>query len=97
MTDTALTGAAPPSDAGLVPSPFDCYLAFRGLRTLHVRMPRHMRNALTVATFLEQHPCVEKVLYPGLPSHPQVRAGVKIYNLELLEHEMSAVQVAFRV
>ncbi|XP_037075051.1 cystathionine gamma-lyase-like [Pollicipes pollicipes] len=58
-------------DIGLVPSPFDCYLAFRGIRTLHLRMPRHMSGALRVAHFLESHPHVERVLYPGLESHPQ--------------------------
>ncbi|GAB6028914.1 hypothetical protein CHUAL_004713 [Chamberlinius hualienensis] len=56
---------------GLVPSPFDCFLVNRGLKTLHVRMKEHMRNGIAVATFLESHPCVTKVLYPGLPSHPQ--------------------------
>ena len=60
------------SDAGMVPGPFDCYLAFRGMRTLHVRMPHHMRGAVHVAKFLEGHPHVESVLYPGLESHPQV-------------------------
>ncbi|XP_043236722.1 cystathionine gamma-lyase-like [Amphibalanus amphitrite] len=58
-------------DSGMVPGPFDCYLAFRGMRTLHVRMPHHMRGALHVAKFLEDHPHVERVLYPGLESHPQ--------------------------
>jgi len=56
---------------GGVPSPFDCYLALRGLKTLHLRMEAHARNALAVATMLEAHAAVERVLYPGLPSHPQ--------------------------
>jgi cystathionine gamma-lyase len=56
---------------GGVPSPFDCYLALRGLKTLHLRMEAHARNALVVATMLEAHAAVERVLYPGLPSHPQ--------------------------
>lgn len=56
---------------GAVPSPFDCFLVNRGLKTLHVRMERHMENGLAVARFLEKHPMVEKVLHPGLPSHPQ--------------------------
>ncbi len=55
---------------GAVPSPFDCWLLLRGLKTLAVRMERHQRNALAVATFLTQHPCVERVHYPGLPNHP---------------------------
>ncbi|OWF35533.1 cystathionine gamma-lyase-like [Mizuhopecten yessoensis] len=56
---------------GPVPSPFDCYLVNRGLKTLHVRMKEHMKNGLAVAHFLEKHPCVVKVIHPGLPSHPQ--------------------------
>lgn len=56
---------------GGVPSPFDCYLVNRSLKTLHIRMREHMKNGLAVARFLESHPCVEKVLHPGLPSHPQ--------------------------
>uniref|UniRef100_A0A0N4ZJZ5 cystathionine gamma-lyase n=1 Tax=Parastrongyloides trichosuri TaxID=131310 RepID=A0A0N4ZJZ5_PARTI len=56
---------------GLVPSPFDCYLANRGLKTLHVRMDRHYQNGLAVAKFLESNPRVDRVLYPALPSHPQ--------------------------
>eukprot|EP00937_MAST-01D_sp_MAST-1D-sp2_P001952 g1952.t1 len=59
------------NSVGAVPSPFDCYLAMRGLKTLHVRMAQHAKNALAVARFLETHPSVERVLYPGLPSHPQ--------------------------
>ncbi|KAM7287413.1 cystathionine gamma-lyase [Ixodes scapularis] len=57
--------------AGAVPSPFDCFLANRGLKTLPVRMERHMENGLKVAKFLASHPLVEKVIHPGLPSHPQ--------------------------
>jgi cystathionine gamma-lyase len=56
---------------GAVPSPFDCYLANRGLKTLPLRMERHAQNALQVARFLEGHAQVEKVRYPGLESHPQ--------------------------
>lgn len=56
--------------AGGVPSPFDCYLLLRGLRTLGVRVRRHAANAARVARFLEGHPQVSRVLYPGLPSHP---------------------------
>jgi cystathionine beta-lyase/cystathionine gamma-synthase len=55
---------------GAVPSPFDCWLLLRGLKTLHVRMDRHQHNALAVATFLSHHPRVERVHYPGLPNHP---------------------------
>src|SRR5438105_3064034 len=52
---------------GAVPSPFDCWLLLRGLKTLAVRMDRHQANALAVARFLSQHPRVERVYYPGLP------------------------------
>ncbi|KAI9914052.1 hypothetical protein PsorP6_006426 [Peronosclerospora sorghi] len=56
---------------GAVPAPFDCYMALRGLKTLHVRMAQHAHNAQAVAKYLEAHPAVEKVCYPGLSSHPQ--------------------------
>jgi cystathionine gamma-synthase len=56
--------------AGAVPSPFDCWLTVRGLKTLAVRMDRHSANAMAVAEFLESHPAVERVHYPGLPGHP---------------------------
>ena len=62
---------------GAVPAPFDCYLVNRGLKTLHVRMREHMKNGLGVAKFLEQHPAVEKVVYPGLPSHPQHKLALR--------------------
>jgi cystathionine beta-lyase/cystathionine gamma-synthase len=55
---------------GAVPSPFDCWLLLRGLKTLAVRMDRHQRNALAVATFLVHHPKIAAVHYPGLPEHP---------------------------
>jgi cystathionine gamma-lyase len=56
---------------GAVPSPMDCFLTLRGTKTLHVRMERHVDNARALATWLEKEPAVEKVIYPGLPSHPQ--------------------------
>ena len=56
---------------GAVPSPFDCWLTLLGVKTLHLRMERHASNAHAVAEFLESHPQVEKITYPGLPSHPQ--------------------------
>lgn len=52
-------------------SPFDSWLVHRGLKTLAIRMERHQENALKVAQFLEKHKQVERVIYPGLPSHPQ--------------------------
>ncbi|HET9551581.1 MAG TPA: cystathionine gamma-synthase [Anaeromyxobacteraceae bacterium] len=56
---------------GGVPSPMDAFLVLRGLKTLHLRMERHAQNAMALATFLEKHPQVERVIYPGLASHPQ--------------------------
>ncbi len=54
---------------GGVPSPFDCYLVLRGLKTLAVRMKRHVESARAIADWLARHPQVERVLYPGLPAH----------------------------
>ena len=56
---------------GAVPSPFDCWLTLLGVKTLHLRMHRHASNAQAVAEFLESHPQIEKITYPGLKSHPQ--------------------------
>jgi len=56
---------------GAIPGPQDCFLVMRGLKTLHVRMNEHQKNAFEVARFLESHPKVSKVIYPGLPSHPE--------------------------
>jgi cystathionine gamma-lyase len=56
---------------GAVPSPMDSFLVLRGLKTLHLRMARHQENATALARFLEGHAQVERVIYPGLPSHPQ--------------------------
>jgi cystathionine gamma-lyase len=55
---------------GGVPGPFDAYLTLRGIKTLALRMERHCSNALAIAQFLEKHPKVERVIYPGLASHP---------------------------
>ncbi|KAF9158701.1 hypothetical protein DFQ26_007315 [Actinomortierella ambigua] len=56
---------------GAVPSAFDCFLANRGLKTLHLRMRQHAASAQAIAEFLEASPYVENVIYPGLASHPQ--------------------------
>ena len=56
---------------GAVPSPFDCWLPLLGIKTLSLRMNRHCENAQAIGEFLESHPKVEMVTYPGLPSHPQ--------------------------
>jgi len=57
--------------AGAVPSPFDCYLVLRGIKTLPIRMRRCSQTAAALAGWLERHPAVRRVLYPGLRSHPQ--------------------------
>ena len=62
---------------GSIMSPFDSFLVLRSLKTLAVRMERHCKNAMKIAHFLEQHPAIEKVYYPGLPSHPQHQIALK--------------------
>ena len=57
--------------SGPVPGPMDCWLALRGLKTLPLRMRKHDENGRTIAAWLAKHPEVEKIYYPGLPSHPQ--------------------------
>lgn len=56
---------------GAVLSPFDSYLTMRGIKTLQLRMQRHNQNTLEIAHFLEKHPKIKKVIYPGLENHPQ--------------------------
>lgn len=62
---------------GVNPSPFDCWLITRGVKTLAIRMEQHQKNALAVAEFLEKHPKVKRVYYPGLSSHPQHDLALK--------------------
>ena len=62
---------------GAVPGPMDCWLVLRGLKTLHVRMRQHEENARRIASWLESHDAVERVLYPGLESHPQYDIAVE--------------------
>jgi cystathionine gamma-synthase len=57
-------------NGGAVPSPFDCWLVLRGIRSLAYRMRGHVANAARVAAFLNEHPAIERVYYPGLASHP---------------------------
>ncbi len=64
---------------GAVPGPMDCFLTLRGIKTLHLRMERHNANGLAVARYLESHPKVDRVFYPGLASHEQ--------------HELAAAQM----
>jgi cystathionine gamma-synthase len=87
---------------GAVPGPFDSWLVLRGIKTLAVRMRKHCENAQAIAGFLERHPRVEKVLYPGLPSHPghriaahQMRDFGGMVSL-LLESEEEAVALCAR-
>jgi len=67
--------------AGAVPGPQDCFLVLRGIKTLHLRMERHSSNGLAVAQFLEKHPKVLEVKYPGLASHPQHEIAKKQMRL----------------
>jgi cystathionine beta-lyase/cystathionine gamma-synthase len=66
---------------GAVPGPMDCFLILRGLKTLGIRLERHSTNALKVAQFLEDHPAVKQVIYPGLESHPQYALAQKQMRL----------------
>ncbi len=75
---------------GGVISPFNAWLIMRGMATLPIRMQCHQENALTVANFLERHPAVEKVIYPGLASHPQ-------HHLARQQMENFSGMVSFRV
>lgn len=56
---------------GAVPSPFDCYLVLRGIKTLPLRMDKHSQNAQKIAEFLQSHPKIKNVIYPGLKGHSQ--------------------------
>ena len=78
------------SHYGGVISPFNAWLILRGMATLPVRMREHARNALTVAEYLEDHPRVESVMYPGLRSHPQ-------YELAAKQMDIFSGMVSFRV
>src|SRR5690606_17298675 len=64
-------------DVGGIMSPFDAWLLLRGLKTLHVRMDRHIENAEKVLAFLQQQPAVKKIFYPTDPGHPQYELAVK--------------------
>ncbi len=59
------------NSVGAIGGPFDSFLALRGLKTLHLRMREHCKSALEIAGWLEKHPAIERVIYPGLKSHPQ--------------------------
>lgn len=76
--------------AGAVPSPFDCWLALRGLKTLSVRMREHHKNGLRIAEWLEGRPEIERVYHPGLKSHPD-------HDLALLQMSGFSGIVSFRL
>lgn len=65
------------NSVGAIMSPFDSYIVLRGIKTLSMRMERHAENGAKVAEFLEHHPKVKKVIYPGLKSHPQFELAKK--------------------
>jgi cystathionine gamma-lyase len=65
---------------GGVPSPFDAFLTLRGIKTLAVRMERHCGNAMHIAAWLEEHPKVARVIYPGLATHPQHKLAARQMN-----------------
>src|SRR3954468_9624266 len=88
---------------GAVPSPFDCYLVLRGVKTLAVRMERHCENAHAIAEMLREHDAVAKVLYPGLPEHPghdvakrQMRDFGGMVSFTMYEGENAALDVVAR-
>jgi len=61
------------NSCGAIPSPHDCFLVLRGIKTLHIRMDRHCENALKVCKYLQSHPKVDKLYFPGIPSHKNHR------------------------
>jgi cystathionine gamma-synthase len=84
---------------GAVPGPMDCYLALRGIRTLAVRMDAHCRGARRVAEFLQGHPKVERVHYPGLPGHPGFEIAVRQMKDfgGMVSFEVATREEAFRI
>lgn len=89
------------ANGGAVPSPFDCWLVLRGIRTLAVRMREHSANAQRVAEFLAAHPKVERVYYPGLADHPghavaarQMRGFGGMLSVQVRGGEAAAAQFA---
>lgn len=68
------------NSCGAVPGPQDCFLVLRGIKTLHLRMERHCQNAMDLAVFLQAHPKVEKVYYPGLSDHKGYEVAQKQMN-----------------
>lgn len=85
--------------AGGVPGPWDCWLALRGTKTLHVRMAAHNANGLKVAQWLEAHPKIQRVYYPGLASHPQHELAAKQMKgfTGMVTIEMGSIESAKKV
>ena len=88
MTDLKLFGLK--DMTGAVISPFDAFLIIRGMKTLSIRMEKHSENAIKVAEFLENHPAVDKVYYPGLKSFPQ-------YELAKKQMKLPGAMIAFEL
>ena len=91
------------NSVGAVPSPFDCFLVLRGVKTLPVRMDRHCANAAAVVSLLEAHPKVSRVFFPGLPDHPghavaarQMRGYGGMVSFVVAGGEPAALEVAKR-
>jgi cystathionine gamma-synthase len=89
------------NSAGAVPGPFDCFLVLRGLKTLAVRIDRHCANAEAIVAFLQAHPAVAHVFYPGLASHPgnataarQMRKFGGMVSFTLRKGEAAALEIA---
>jgi cystathionine gamma-lyase len=82
---------------GAVPSPFDCFLAHRGLKTLALRSKAASDNALAIATYLASSPYVGAVSYPGLQSHPQHRLTYKQHRVDASGHPLSGGMISFRI
>ncbi|HET7463801.1 MAG TPA: cystathionine gamma-synthase [Longimicrobium sp.] len=85
--------------AGAVPGPWDCWLALRGTKTLHLRMAAHNANGLRIARWLEEQPKVQKVYYPGLESHPQHELAVRQMKgfTGMVTIEMGSLEAAKKV
>ena len=83
---------------GAVPGPMDCYLALRGLKTLAIRMRAHCQGAAAVASFLTQHPAVQRVYYPGLVDHPgHDIAAAQMENFGgMVSFELATAELAIR-
>ena len=91
-------------NGGAVPSPFDCWLVLRGIRSLAYRMRGHVANAARVAAFLNEHPAIERVYYPGLASHPGHAVAARqmcgfggMLSIEVRGGEPAAMALAARV